>query len=93
MFGKDSLKLISYDFVDIDNQFYTGKAFKCIFEDSLIERYKLYYQNMESFLNGVEGTTNDKKIMDLLEKKKKNMLSDEVLKKDLIKILDIKTGK
>ncbi|MGL5714779.1 MAG: hypothetical protein ACRCX2_17320 [Paraclostridium sp.] len=53
----------------------------------------MYYQNMESFLNGVEGTTNDKKIMDLLEKKKKNMLSDEVLKKDLIKILDIKTGK
>lgn len=81
---KSKVKLVSYDFIDIDNQFYTGKAFKCIFKDELIGEYKLYYGDLKSFLEGIRGTTSDFKLVSMIEKMDNRDL-EKHLEKELIK--------
>lgn len=81
---KSKVKLVSYDFIDIDNQFYTGKAFKCIFKDELIGEYKLYYGDLKTFLEGIRGTTSDFKLVSMIEKMDNGDL-EKHLEKELIK--------
>ncbi|MGL5243881.1 MAG: hypothetical protein ACRC7R_01715 [Sarcina sp.] len=85
MYGKDDLKLISYDFVDIDNHIFTGKAFKCVFRDELIGEYKMYYGDLKSFLDGIRGTTEDSKLVSMIEKMDNGDL-EEHLKREIIKL-------
>lgn len=82
---KSKVKLISYDFIDIDNQFYTGKAFKCEFRDELIGEYKMYYGDLKSFLDGIRGTTSDLKLVSMIEKMDNGDL-EKHLEKELIKL-------
>lgn len=91
MFG--NVKLLRYDFIDFKNEIAEGKIFKCKFECETLGNYTMYYNNLEKFLEGVEGTTDDKKILELLEKKRKGMLSEDNLKKDLFKLIKIKSNK
>lgn len=82
---KSKVKLVSYDFVDVDNQFYTGKAFKCVFRDELIGEHKMYYGDLKSFLDGVRGTTEDSKLVSMIEKMDNGDL-EEHLKREIIKL-------
>lgn len=90
---KFKIKLLEYDLVDFKTEFAEGKIFKCVFQCETIGRYTMYYDTLEKFLNGVEGTMQDKKLLELLEKKKKGMLSEENLKKDLFKLIKINSKK
>ncbi len=82
---KTKVKLISHDFVDIDNNIFTGKAFKCVFRDELIGEYKMYYGDLKSFLEGIRGTTEDSKLVSMIEKMDNGDL-EEHLKREIIKI-------
>lgn len=82
---KTKVRLISYDFIEVDNEFMQGNAFKCKFKDDLIGEYTMYYSELESFLKAVKGTTKDEKILRMLQKAKENPKSEK-LKRKLIKI-------
>ncbi|MGL5712082.1 MAG: hypothetical protein ACRCX2_03615 [Paraclostridium sp.] len=78
------MKLLKYDFVDIDNKMLVGKAFKCVFSDEVVKEYTQYFTTLRDFIENVRGCTDDEKVKDVIERADLRIYSDELLDKKLV---------